>query len=60
MTVTIERLRPEFLWNKPHFTNLITSKGGKTVYLSGLVAGTIDGELVGPGDLGAQLSLIHI
>ena len=59
MTVTIERIRPEFLWNKPHFTNLITSKGGKTVHLSGLVAGTIEGELVGPGDLGAQMAYVY-
>jgi enamine deaminase RidA (YjgF/YER057c/UK114 family) len=41
MTVTIERIRPEFLWNKPHFTNLVTSQGGKTVHLSGLVAGAV-------------------
>lgn len=59
MSVKIERVRPDFLWNKPHFTNLITSEGGKAVHLSGLVAGTIDGELVGPGDLGAQMAYIY-
>lgn len=59
MTVSIERTRPEFLWNKPHFTNLITSEGGKTVHLSGLVAGTIEGELIGPGDLGAQMAYVY-
>lgn len=57
--VTIERIRPEFLWNKPHFTNLVTSQGGKTIHLSGLVAGTIEGELVGPGDLGAQMAYVY-
>jgi enamine deaminase RidA (YjgF/YER057c/UK114 family) len=57
--VTIERIRPEFLWNKPHFTNLVTSQGGKTIHLSGLVAGTIEGELVGPGDLGAQMAHVY-
>ena len=46
MTVTIERIRPEFLWNKPHFTNLVTSRGGRTVHLSGLVSSTPDGALV--------------
>ena len=59
MTATIERIRPEFLWNKPHFTNLVTSEGGKTIHLSGLVAGTIEGELVGPGDLGAQMAYVY-
>lgn len=59
MAVTIERIRPEFLWNKPHFTNLITSEGGKTVHLSGLVAGTIEGELVGPGDLAVQMAYVY-
>ena len=59
MTVTIERIRPEFLWNKPHFTNLVTSRGGRTVHLSGLVSSTPDGELVGPGDLGKQMAFIY-
>ena len=55
----IERLRPEFLHNKPHFTNLVTSSGGRTVHLSGLVASTPDGELVGAGDLAAQMAYIY-
>lgn len=59
MAATIERIRPEFLWNKPHFTNLVTSQGGKTVHLSGLVAGDIEGNLLAPGDLGAQMAYIY-
>ena len=59
MTVLIERIRPDFLWNKPHFTNLVTSTGGKTVHLSGLVASTPEGKLVAPGDLGAQLAHVY-
>ena len=59
MSVTIERHRPEFLHNKPHFTNLVTSKGGTTVHLSGLVASTKNGELVGAGDLAAQMAYIY-
>ena len=59
MSVTIERHRPKFLHNKPHFTNLVTSKGGTTVHLSGLVASTRDGELVGAGDLAAQMAYIY-
>lgn len=59
MAATIERIRPEFLWNKPHFTNLVTSEGGKTIHLSGLMAGTTEGELVAPGDLGGQMAYIY-
>lgn len=59
MPVSIERIRPDFLWNKPHFTNVVTSTGGKTVHLSGLVAATADGELVGPGDLAAQMAFVY-
>ena len=59
MTVSIERIRPDFLWNKPHFTNLVTSEGGKTLHLSGLVAATSEGNLEAPGDLGAQMAYIY-
>ena len=59
MPVAIDRLRPNFLHNKPHFTNLVTSTGGKTIHLSGLVACKSDGELVGAGDLAAQMAYIY-
>jgi enamine deaminase RidA (YjgF/YER057c/UK114 family) len=59
MPATIERIRPAFLWNKQHFTNLVTSEGGKTVHLSGLVAGDVDGNLVAPGDLGGQMAYVY-
>jgi len=59
MPVSIERIRPDFLWNKPHFTNLVISEGGKTLHLSGLVSATIEGELIGPGDLGAQMAYVY-
>lgn len=55
----IERHCPEFLDNKPHFTNLVTSQSGKTIHLSGLVATDADGNLVGPGDLSAQMNFIY-
>ncbi len=54
----IERFRPDHLHNKPHFTNLVTSEGGKTIHLSGLVASDAKGELVAPGDLGGQMDFI--
>lgn len=55
----IERHLPEFLDNKPHFTNLVISEGGKTLHLSGLVASETDGELVGLGNLAAQMKFIY-
>ena len=55
---TIERFRPAHLHNKPHFTNLVTSEGGKTIHVSGLVASDAEGNLVAPGDLGGQMNFI--
>ena len=54
----IERYRPEFLHNKSHFSNLIISEAGKQVHLSGLVASTAEGVLVGQGDLAVQMKYI--
>ncbi len=55
---TIERYRPAHLHNKPHFANVVTSTGGKTIHVSGLVASDTDGTLVAPGDLGGQMAFI--
>lgn len=55
---TIERFRPAHLHNKPHFTSVVTSEGGKTIHVSGLVASDADGNLVAPGDLGGQMNFI--
>ena len=57
-TVTIERFRPSHLHNKPHFTSMVTSEGGKTIHVSGLVASDSKGELVAPGDLSGQMNYI--
>ena len=57
-TVNIERFRPSHLHNKPHFTSMVTSEGGKTIHVSGLVASDSKGELVAPGDLGGQMNYI--
>ena len=54
----IQRHRPEFLHNKPHFSNLIISEAGKQIHISGLVASTAQGELVGPKDLAVQMKYI--
>ena len=50
-SVKIDRIRPEILHNKPHLTNLVTSEGGNMIHLSGLVASTKDGDLMGSEDL---------
>lgn len=55
---TIERYHPTHLHNKPHFTSMVTSEGGKTIHVSGLVASDANGDLVAPGDLGGQLNYI--
>ena len=55
---TIERFRPSHLHNKPQFSSIVTSQGGKTIHVSGLVASDANGELVAPGDLGGQLKYI--
>jgi enamine deaminase RidA (YjgF/YER057c/UK114 family) len=54
----IQRHRPEFLHNKPHFSNLIVTESGKQVHLSGLVASTAEGALVGHRDLAVQMKYI--
>ena len=58
-SLNIDRIRPKFLHNKPHFTNLVNSEGGTVIHLSGLMASTDDGELVGAGDLSAQMAYIY-
>ena len=54
----IQRHRPEFLHNKPHFTNLIISEAGKQVHVAGLLATTPEGVLIGEGDLAKQMTYI--
>ncbi len=51
-----EHLNPEELFPSLQygFSQVVTSQGGKTVYLSGQVAWDKNQEVVGPGDLGAQ------
>jgi enamine deaminase RidA (YjgF/YER057c/UK114 family) len=43
-------LCPTFGW-----THVVTSTGGKTIYISGLVSNNIKGEVVGVGDMKAQV-----
>jgi enamine deaminase RidA (YjgF/YER057c/UK114 family) len=47
---------PDKLWDssKSHFTQVVTIRGGKTIYISGQVAYDEEGTLVGKGDLREQ------
>jgi enamine deaminase RidA (YjgF/YER057c/UK114 family) len=50
----IEHIRPDGLSNIPAYTQVVTGRGAKTVYVSGQVAVDAQGSLVGGDDLGAQ------
>lgn len=50
----IEHIRPDGLSNIPAYTQVVTGRGAKTVYVSGQVAVDAQGSLVGGHDLGAQ------
>lgn len=47
-------VRPEGVMNAPSFSQAISVKGGRTVYISGQVAWDEKGELVGKGDFPTQ------
>lgn len=50
-----EFINPEGLAKSSGYTQVVTARGGRTVYIAGQVAFNAKGELVGPGDLRAQL-----
>jgi reactive intermediate/imine deaminase len=50
----IRYVNPATLPPSPGYTQVITATGGTTVYISGQVALTPDGTLVGAGDVEAQ------
>jgi enamine deaminase RidA (YjgF/YER057c/UK114 family) len=54
----IERLKPEGLFNVPSFSQAVTAKGGKFVFVSGQVAWDAGGKPV-PGDLEMQTRLTY-
>lgn len=54
MPADIRYLSPEGLHNTPAFTQVVTARGGTTVYVSGQVAWAPDGSVLHPGDLEAQ------
>lgn len=52
--VVKERLNPQGLSQPRGYSHVVTTRGGKTVYVAGQVSLDEKGELVGKGDLKAQ------
>jgi len=55
----IEHINPSGLSKPTGYTHVVTATGGRTVYISGQVALNERGEVVGEGDLGAQLRRVY-
>lgn len=47
-------IKPDGLFNAPTYTQVVSTTGATTVYISGQVSVDASGTVVGPGDLGAQ------
>jgi len=58
--VPIEMLNPDGLPKPEVYRQMSVATGTRTVYLSGQVARTADGEPVGPGDLAAQTEQAYL
>jgi enamine deaminase RidA (YjgF/YER057c/UK114 family) len=54
----IEHLRPEHLANNPAYSQVVTARGEKTIYVSGQVAIDEHGATVGGDDLEAQTTQV--
>ena len=50
----LRHIRPDGLSNNPSYTQVVSTTGAQTVYISGQVAVDAAGKLVGGTDLGAQ------
>src|SRR5688500_7742637 len=54
----IERMNPKGLATPTGYSHVVSSRGGKTIYISGQVAFDANGQLVGKGDLAAQTTQV--
>ena len=54
----IERMNPAGLSTPTGYSHLVTTRGGKTVYIAGQVAFDAKGTLIGKGDLAAQTTQV--
>jgi enamine deaminase RidA (YjgF/YER057c/UK114 family)/quinol monooxygenase YgiN len=50
----IERMNPQGLSTPTGYSHVVSTRGGRTIYIAGLVAFDAAGQLVGKGDLAAQ------
>jgi 2-iminobutanoate/2-iminopropanoate deaminase len=51
---SVRFVNPPTLAPPPGYTHVVTTRGGRTVYIAGQVALDAEGNLVGAGDIGAQ------
>jgi enamine deaminase RidA (YjgF/YER057c/UK114 family) len=58
--MAVELLNPPGLPQPEHYRQMSVTSGSRTVYLSGQVARTAEGEPVGPGDLAAQVEQAYL
>lgn len=54
VAATIERMNPQGLSTPTGYSHVVSTRGGKTIYIAGQVAFDATGQLVGKGDLAAQ------
>jgi enamine deaminase RidA (YjgF/YER057c/UK114 family) len=52
--MTLELINPEELSTPASYTHVVSTTGSRVVFVAGQVADDAQGNLVGPGDLGAQ------
>lgn len=55
----IQHIQPKGLAKPTGYTHVVTAKGGKTVWIAGQIALNAKGEVVGKGDLKAQLTQVY-
>lgn len=58
--MTVELINPPGIPAPEAYWQMSVAEGRRTVYLSGQVARTADGEPVGPGDLAAQVEQAYL
>jgi len=56
--VAVKRTNPDTLHKPRGYTHLVEASGGRTLYVSGQIALDREGNLVGKGDLKAQLKQV--
>ena len=55
MSANVRWINPPTLAQPPGYTQVVEAQGGRTLYISGQVALDAEGNLVGPGDVQAQM-----